>query len=61
MTTKKRVVPDPDSVLSERLRNMVMEFAEDNTIYGPDNFPISRMDMETRDELTETKKKPKKK
>lgn len=55
MTTKKHVVPDPDSVLSDRLKSMVMEFAEDHTIYGPDNFPISRADMETREGLTKTK------
>jgi len=59
MTIKKHIVPDPDSVLSDRLKSMVMEFAKDNTIYGPDNFPISRVDMETSEELTKTKAKKK--
>lgn len=67
MTTEKSFIPDPHAHLPESLKNMVMKSTEEDTIYGPDNFPVTRVDMESSEELIEevteepTKLKSKKK
>jgi hypothetical protein len=51
MSTEKHFVPDHHAYLPEKLRNMVQESIEEDTIYGPDNFPVSRVDMESAEEI----------
>ncbi len=53
MTKEKNFIPDPHAYLPEKLRNMVQESVEEDTIYGPDNFPISKVDMESVEEIDE--------
>lgn len=57
MEKDKHILPDTDTALSRRVkRNAGKNFAATKTIYGPDNEPMSRVDMEVSDELTKKKK-----
>jgi hypothetical protein len=57
MGTEKHVFPDTADMLSNRVKKSMKESRGENlqkTIYGPNNEPLSIVDMEIGHDLTKT-------